>query len=145
MFGDPPNSIVNKFIKKFSTPLVSKKIYFGVFLILNNQIYAEESVGAMEKVQEEIKFRLSENTTYFTTHCTALTSNSAPITSSLGDLATVLELENERMDKTLDRAHGFAGELQRVAGDIIKLSNERRDLTQSITKKRRFQMISTHN
>lgn len=46
------------------------------------------------------------------------------------------------MDGSLERAHAFSGELERVAGDIIKLANERREITLTITKKRQLQMIS---
>lgn len=49
------------------------------------------------------------------------------------------------MDVSLERAKGFASELERVAGDIIKLANERRELTLAITKKRQLQMIRKFN
>lgn len=85
---------------------------------------------------------MDENTEFFTKHCTNLTQNHGTISLSLSDLSTIFELESEKMDGSLERAKGFAGELERVAGDIIILANERRELTLSITKKRQLQMIS---
>jgi hypothetical protein len=72
-----------------------------------------------------------------------LAQNHTTISSSLADLSTIFELESERMDGSLERAKGFAYELERVAGDIIILANERRDLTLAVTKNRQLQMIST--
>lgn len=99
-------------------------------------------MDSFEEIQEEIKERLDENTTFFTEHCNNLTQNHSTISSCLADISTIFELESERMDGSLERAHAFSGELERVAGDIIKLANERREITLTITKKRQLQMIS---
>ena len=86
--------------------------------------------------------KLAENTEFFNRHCSKLAKNHTSISSSLCDLSTIFELESERMEGSLERAKGFAGELERVAGDIITLANERRELNLTITKKRQVQMIS---
>ena len=99
-------------------------------------------VDSFEEIQENIKERLDENTEFFTKHCNNLTQNHFLLSSCLADISTIFELERERMDGSLDRAHAFSGELERVAGDIILLASERREITLTITKKRQLQMIS---
>lgn len=136
MFGDRPTLTVKKYLKKF---LKTVKIRFFIIFALNFSI-----VESFDEIQEEIKAKLDENTEFFTKHCTNLTQNQTTISSSLADLSTIFELENERIDGSLERAKGFAGELERVAGDIIILANERRELTLAITKKRQLQMISNN-
>ena len=103
-----------------------------------------DSLKDLEEVQGEIKARLEDNTVYFSQHSATLIKAHPTITSSLTDLSTIVELENERMEISLKRAQGFSGEFDRVAGDIIKLAKERKELTQAITKIRQLQMISNH-
>lgn len=103
-------------------------------------------MDSFEELQDEIKQRLDENTAFFNELCTNLTHNHFTVTSSLSDLSTIFELEGERMGGSFERAKGFSGELERVAGDIIRLTKERRELTLAITKKRQVQMIrKPHN
>ena len=102
-----------------------------------------DAFNKMSQIQDEIKCRIDENTKFFSTQCSTLAENRAVISSSVTDLSTILELESERMDGSLEKAKGFTQELQRIAGDVINLASERRTLAQKITKKRQFQMIST--
>lgn len=46
------------------------------------------------------------------------------------------------MEGSLGKAKGFAGELERVAGDIIKLALERKELKQILDNKKQLEIIS---
>lgn len=92
-----------------------------------------------DEIQDEIKERLDENTSFFSTHINQINNNVNPV---ITDLSTVFELENERMEGSLEKAKAFATELERVAGDIIKLAKERKELNLKITIKRQLSLIS---
>jgi hypothetical protein len=95
----------------------------------------------MTQIQEEIKAKIDENTKFFAEQCETLSENRNVVSASIEDIATILELETERMDGSLEKAKGFTGELQRIAGDVITLAAERRTLAQQITRYRQLQMI----
>lgn len=91
-----------------------------------------------EEIQDEIKERLDENTSFFSSHINGNITDSPVI----ADLLTIFELENERMEGSLEKAQAFASELERVAGDIIKLAKERKELNLKITSKQQLSLIS---
>lgn len=99
-------------------------------------------MDSFEEIQKVIKVKLDDNTTYFSKYCLDFSGNHDLVNSSLAEISKICELENERMVGSLERAKGFTVDLDRVAGDIIKLASERKHLTLEITKKRQIQMIS---
>lgn len=97
--------------------------------------------NSFNEIQEEIKGKLEENTSFFTSHYKSLTATKqlSPCTT---ELSRIFELEMERMDNSLEKAKGFTIDLERVAGDIIKLAKERKELYYKITRNRQFNLIS---
>lgn len=96
-----------------------------------------------DEIQDEIKERLDENTSFFSTHINVdIINNNIHANPAITDLSTVFELENERMEGSLEKAKAFATELERVAGDIIKLAKERKELNLKITSKQQLSLIS---
>lgn len=83
---------------------------------------------------------MDENTFFFSSHINN-TSPDDSIAPIMTDLTTIFELENERMEGSLEKAKAFASELERVAGDILKLAKERKVLNLKITSKRQISLI----
>ena len=96
---------------------------------------------SFNEIQEEIRERLDDNSEFFASQYTTVKSES-PIESNLKDISTIFQLENEKMEGSLEKAKTFSSELERVAGDIINLAKERRELTLNITRKRQLTLIS---
>ena len=96
---------------------------------------------SFNEIQEEIRERLDDNSEFFASQYTTIKSES-PIESYLKDISTIFQLENEKMEGSLEKAKTFSSELERVAGDIINLAKERRELTLNITRKRQLTLIS---
>ena len=96
---------------------------------------------SFNEIQEEIRERLDDNSEFFASQYTTIKSES-PIESYLKDISTIFQLENEKREGSLETAKTFSSELERVAGDIINLAKERRELTLNITRKRQLTLIS---
>ena len=85
---------------------------------------------------------MDDNTEFFSKNCQNLNQKNEIISSSLNELSIIFELESERMEGSLEKANGFAGELDHVAGDIIELSRERKALAETIENQKQLEIIS---
>ena len=85
---------------------------------------------------------MDDNTEFFSKNCQNLNQKNEIISSSLNELSIIFELESERMEGSLEKAKGFAGELDHVAGDIIELSRERKALAETIENQKQLEIIS---
>ena len=133
MFGDRWTLIVKRYLEKYFKTVKRFKCEISLVCFL---------VDSFEEIQEEIKFRLDDNTEFFSKNCQNLNQKNEIISSSLNELSIIFELESERMEGSLEKANGFAGELDHVAGDIIELSRERKALAETIENQKQLEIIS---